>query len=77
MWNVSVLLIKALLVVGLDELQVPRNARRSWVMHLAPPGQQQQSLRYGLKVLLIQNDQDYNQKACNWALSIQGKCENY
>jgi hypothetical protein len=65
-------------VVGLHELRVLRKAKRSSVTRLALAGQQQQSLRHYCNVVneeLIRKD--YNQKACSWALSIQGKCEQH
>jgi hypothetical protein len=48
----TMLVIKALLVVGLPELRVLRKAKRSSVTRLALAGQQQQSLRRCCNVLM-------------------------
>jgi hypothetical protein len=47
------------------------------VTRLALAGQQQQSLRRYCNMLMNWSERTdgYNQKVCNWDLSIQGKCE--
>jgi hypothetical protein len=52
MYTVSFLLIKALLVVELHQLQALRNAKPSPAMRVALVGQQHLSLKHCCKVLM-------------------------
>jgi hypothetical protein len=76
----TMLLIKALLVFGLHELRVLRKAKRSSVRR-APLWPANNSSHSGVAATTWWTDpkglMDYNQKACNWAFSIQAKCEQH
>ena len=76
---VSTLLIKSLLVVGLHELQVSeRPSGAQWRSSLWPTN----NSIYSWVVSTCwrthsKRPTDYNQKVCNWALSIQRKGEQH
>jgi hypothetical protein len=73
MCSVSVLLIKAVLVVGLHELHVLAKAKQSSVMCVAVAGQQQHLLRFCFN-MLVPHGQTINSDLYSRTLETFHKC---